>query len=151
LSKTKPLHTIKFILFDDEEGGLNGSDYYVNTLEGQCDFMVNCDMVGTMKTGTPDTAVAAAFRKYPWAQAITYRDARGGSDHDGFTRRGIPNVFIHTGLHSRYHEKTDTASTLNYGGMDKINEFLLYLVRTFDKDAGQIKSFVRALPPYTGI
>jgi len=148
LSRKPMQHTVRYVLFDNEESGLIGSSYYARNMSEKCIFMLNSDMVGTLNANTesPDSVFSEAFQQYPWARSIIHRDSRGASDHSPFTSRSIPTVFIHTGIHSRYHRPSDTPDTLNYKGMVKINEFLLYLVQLLDKDPMQAKPFVDSLP-----
>ena len=42
------------------------------------------------------------------------------SDHWPFLARGVPALFVHTGLHPDYHTERDTAEKLNYEKMTRI-------------------------------
>ena len=42
------------------------------------------------------------------------------SDHWPFLNRGVPAVWVHTGLHPDYHTVTDDADRINYQKMEKI-------------------------------
>jgi hypothetical protein len=44
------------------------------------------------------------------------------SDHWPFLRRGIPAIFLTTGLHPDYHEPSDDADRVDYGKLERITE-----------------------------
>lgn len=132
-------HTIRYVFFDSEERGLVGSSYYASHMQEPCDFMVNFDMVGYLRSTQvdPDAVFSGLFKTYPWAKAISHRQGAGPSDHAPFQRRGIPFVWIFTGGHGRYHNSTDTFNVINYGGMVKINQYAKDLILSFDKQVDQ--------------
>lgn len=67
------------------------------------------------------TIVEQLTNKYSFARNISgYRP--GGSDHAPFYNKGIPVVFLHTGLHRNYHKVSDTANKLNYAGITSISK-----------------------------
>lgn len=147
LSQRKLKHTIHYVFFDAEERGMIGSSYYARNMRVQCDFMVNFDMVGNLRTMTsvdPDTIFFALFKRYPWAKAITKRQGAGPSDHAPFQRLGIPFVWIFTGTHDRYHKPTDTSHTLNYDGMVKISRYALDMILNFDNHVN--RDLIQSLP-----
>ena len=51
-------------------------------------------------------------------QQVYYR-----SDHYSYAAKGIPIVFVTTGLHSDYHTNTDSAEKINYEKMARIGQF----------------------------
>jgi Peptidase family M28 len=51
-------------------------------------------------------------------QQVYYR-----SDHYSYAAKGIPIVFLTTGLHSDYHTNTDSAEKINYEKMARIGQF----------------------------
>ena len=70
--------------------------------------------------------------KYSFANNISgYRP--GGSDHAPFYNKGIPVVFLHTGLHPHYHKPTDTPDKLNYDGLTMVSKMALEIVIETDK------------------
>lgn len=72
--------------------------------------------------------------KYSFADNIAgYRP--GGSDHAPFYNKGIPVVFLHTGLHQHYHKVTDTPDRLNYDGMTKVSKLALEIILSIDKQS----------------
>ncbi len=48
----------------------------------------------------------------------------GGSDHEPFALRGIPAMYISTGLKSPYHKPEDTADKIDYEGMTLITGYM---------------------------
>ena len=42
------------------------------------------------------------------------------SDHWPFIQRGVPGVWVHTGLHPDYHTLYDRPEKINYPKMEKI-------------------------------
>ena len=42
------------------------------------------------------------------------------SDHWPFIQRGVPGVWVHTGLHPDYHTVYDRAEKINYAKMEKV-------------------------------
>ena len=109
-----------------EEKGLIGSQWFTEhplwdlTKIAVC---VNLDMVGRYRDatekdagliaeGTP-TAVgtADAIKRLAAARKLRYTtdswDAWEQSDHAAFYARGVPSLFLHTGIHEDYHTPTD--------------------------------------------
>jgi Zn-dependent M28 family amino/carboxypeptidase len=98
--------------------------------------MLNLDMIGRLDVakrllvggdGELDEALKELYAKYPFAKKITLIN-ESGSDQVPFKNVGIPNVFLHTGLHSDYHKSTDDTERLNYEGMVKISNYAFDLV-----------------------
>ena len=134
-------HTISFQLYSGEEDGLLGSHYYCENPKWPIKkhlFMLNLDMIGYLRPVTGDETVPVndilrpLFAKYEFAQGITLRNDPG-SDNDSFEKKGIPAIFLHTGLHKNYHRRTDTADKLNYKGMSEICKYAYDLLLTVDK------------------
>ncbi len=146
LNKRKLKHTVHYVFFDTEERGMIGSSYYAANMREQCDFMVNFDMVGNLRTTSvdPDTIFFALFKRHPWAKSITQRQGAGPSDHAPFQRKGIPFVWLFTGTHNRYHQPTDTPDTLNYDGMVKISRYALDMILNFDNHVD--RNLIQSLP-----
>lgn len=143
----RPRRSVLFVLFSGEEGGLLGSDYFVDNSPIPLQQMVcdiNVDMVGR---------VDYAHRKKPdYCYVITGRQGnsllkevesvnkqsvnlalnQGGydtesdpkqyfyrSDHYNFFESGIPVLFFTSGEHSDYHQPSDTADKINYEVLQK--------------------------------
>jgi Zn-dependent M28 family amino/carboxypeptidase len=129
-------HTVVHAFFDDEEGGLNGSEACIRQSLGaksvKHDFMVNLDMVGRLKPAKYLDPFSRLFRKYPWARSVTLRAATEDSDHYPFAKRGVPFVFIFTGLHADYHGPTDTPDKINEDGLRMIADYVCDMLKQFD-------------------
>jgi Zn-dependent M28 family amino/carboxypeptidase len=135
-------HTISLQFYAGEEQGLKGSQYYCEHPKWPINkhlFMLNLDMIGYAQTkglATPkppvDEVLLDLFKKYPFAKSITFRSGPG-SDHESFAAYKIPIVFLHTGLHGNYHQKSDTVDKLNYAGMVNICKYAMDLVLVIDK------------------
>lgn len=119
--------------------------------------MINLDMIGYLRTQYKEnenttryrddkswivfdysqsvslkTIVESLTEKYPFAKHISgYRP--GGSDHAPFYNKGIPVVFLHTGLHSNYHKTTDTQDKLDYNGLAKVSRLAFEILIQADK------------------
>jgi hypothetical protein len=150
-------HTVSFQLYAGEEQGLIGSTFYCKNPLWPMDkhlLMLNMDMVGHLavepmiEQGVPvDDILKPLFEKYAYARQITLR---GGddSDHAPFLQKGIPVVFLHTGLHAHYHKKTDTPDRLNYKGMEDICRYAYDLIIAVDKHDTPQYSLLEGLPTY---
>jgi Zn-dependent M28 family amino/carboxypeptidase len=46
------------------------------------------------------------------------------SDHYSYAVKGIPIVFVFTGLHADYHANTDSADKINYEKMARIGQLV---------------------------
>jgi hypothetical protein len=133
--------SIVFCLFTAEEEGLIGSQYFVEhpPIElGKVVAMFNMDMVGRVKDDTVyvggeatandfDTIMQAAdsgigMKMRPLPVSVGGRGGLGPSDHMEFALRGIPILFLYSGMHADYHRPTDTPDKINYAGIRKIAE-----------------------------
>ncbi|GAB3709672.1 M28 family metallopeptidase [Spirosoma flavus] len=138
--------SILFLLFSGEEGGLLGSDYFVqNSPIPPSQFIgdINIDMVGRVDdkhrrkpnyvyviTGNQRTplfrAVEAANERTVNIELNDDHDNRNDpnqyfnrSDHYNFAKAGIPVLFLMDGEHPDYHQPTDTATRINYDVLQK--------------------------------
>ena len=138
-SGQQPERNVIFAFWDEEEKGLLGSKYFVQT----CPFLsqikgyLNFDMIGrNNKPQQPKqvvyfyTAAHPVFgdwlkediRKYGLQLEPDYRaweNPIGGSDNGSFAKVGIPIIWYHTDGHPDYHQPSDHADRLNW---DKIVE-----------------------------
>ncbi len=141
LGRVKPLRSILFVAFSGEEKGLLGSQAFVEApplpLSG-CRAMLNLDMIGR---NHPDSLLLG-WRDERLAQLVQEENRRLprpfllgelgqselflASDHASFARRGIPVVFLFTGLHEDYHRPSDHAERLDY---DKLTRVALLAAR----------------------
>jgi hypothetical protein len=148
LAQQKLSHTLTVLFFDAEERSMVGSKYYARNMTETCDLMVNLDMVGNLRavSGGPDDDVFnTLFRKYPWARSISFRTGNALSDHTPFKAKGIPVVWVFTGIHERHHESSDVPSSLNYEGMVRIGQYVRDIVLTSDKRVDT--AFINSLTP----
>lgn len=134
VAKTKPIRSIVFVWFTGEERGFKGAKRYVaSPLSPHGNklpiFMLNLDMVGHLSKSSKafgsnlipsDEVLDPLFEKYSFAERITFRGGTEASDHLAFHAKRVPCVFLHTGLHSRYHRSTDDTDTLDYPGMAEV-------------------------------
>lgn len=139
--RTPPRHSILFVAFDAEEGGLNGAVHFVANPPVPRETMllnVNMDMVGR---NDRNELYAAGTYHYPWlrpllegvepAAPVTLRFGHDSpdlpasddwtlqSDHAPFHRAGIPFVYFGVEDHPDYHRPTDTADRIQpyfFGG-----------------------------------
>lgn len=71
--------------------------------------------------------------RYPFVNSIiSYKP--GSSDHSPFYKKGIPIIFLHTGLHSNYHKTSDTSDKLNYGGLKLVSQLAFEILVAIDKE-----------------
>lgn len=71
--------------------------------------------------------------KYPFVNSIiSYKP--GSSDHSPFYKKGIPTIFLHTGLHNNYHKISDTADKLNYNGLKLVSQLAFEILVAVDKE-----------------
>lgn len=123
---TRPARPILFIAFAGEEKGLFGSEWYARHPLfplARTRAMLNMDMVGM---NAPDSLLLIAEQRYRSLEdvaraqndgsgftLVTSNLESGGSDHMSFTKRNVPALFFHSGLHAYYHKVVDEASLLN--------------------------------------
>jgi hypothetical protein len=131
--------TVVFCLFTAEEEGLIGSAYFA--AHPPIDLrkvaaMFNMDMVGRVKANTvyvggeatardieaiaqtADAATGITLRPLP--VSVGGRGGLGPSDHMEFALKGIPILFLYSGMHADYHRPTDTSDKINYAGIRQV-------------------------------
>jgi hypothetical protein len=59
------------------------------------------------------------------------------SDHFNYARKGIPVLFLTTGLHEDYHKPSDEASKINYPKLARIASLVLELTSTLGNRQGR--------------
>lgn len=123
---TRPARPILFIAFAGEEKGLFGSEWYARHPLfplARTRAMLNLDMVGM---NAPDSLLLIAEERHRQLEdvarsqnggsgftLVTSTLDAGGSDHMSFTKRNVPALFFHSGLHPYYHKVVDEASLLD--------------------------------------
>lgn len=141
-SGEKPERTILFALWDGEELGLLGSEYFMQTCPFASDIKgyVNFDMIGRnndeqkpkyvvyfyteahpqfgewLKSDikTYDLGLEPNYR--PWDKPI------GGSDNASFAKRDVPVIWYHTDGHPDYHQPSDHADKINWDKLVEITK-----------------------------
>lgn len=135
--------TIEFHWYTGEEDGMYGSKQYTRkplVPIAQYKFMLNLDMVGRLDNtrligaNHPfDAELSLMYAKYSFAKKITITSSVPNSDHSSWWQVGVPAVFLHTGLHSDYHEITDDADKINYNGIRDVCQYAYDLTLAIDR------------------
>lgn len=130
----KPARNVIFALWDGEERGLLGSDYFVNNFANieSVKSYLNFDMIGRSGNEKSGNTVSFMYTKsYPqfgdWLKGAVkdnkldlkpnyspWANPVGGSDNASFARKGIPIGWYHTGGHDDYHQPSDTADKIDW-------------------------------------
>lgn len=132
----KPGRRMVFICFTAEEMGLLGAFHYcenpIYPLEKTA-AMMNFDMIGWLRNDE-----LTLFNWNTSAQLDPIFDAAnvgiglelekpingfGGSDHLPFNQKGVPNMFIHTGLTDVYHTPEDDFAAINCAGAVRVIDY----------------------------
>ena len=135
-SDKKPARRLVFICFTAEEMGLIGAQHYVQNpvypLEKTV-AMINYDMIGWLRENkltcyswfTGDSFGASLDRVNEKHKLELVKPEQGfaGSDHLPFMQRGIPVMFLHTGITDTYHTPEDDFESINCEGALKVIEF----------------------------
>ena len=148
---TRPRRSV-FIWHSGEERGLLGSRYYADHPTVSIDKIVaqvNMDMVGRNRDNKPEEAntvyvvgsdrISTEFHNitvdanassekplkldYEMNDPTELEQIYYRSDHYSYAAKGIPIVFLTTGLHSDYHANTDSAEKINYEKMARIGQY----------------------------
>ncbi len=133
-SGVQPERTVIFCLWDGEEKGLLGSEYFMQSFADPSKIKgyVNFDMIGRNNDeSNPEHVVYFYTQAHPafeqWLRNdIEERGLRlkpnyrpwdnpvGGSDNGSFAKRGVPIIWYHTDGHPDYHQPGDHADKINY-------------------------------------
>ncbi len=133
-SGVQPERTVIFCLWDGEEKGLLGSEYFMQTFSepSKIKGYLNFDMIGRNNNeANPEHVVYFYTQAHPafeqWLRNdIEERGLRlkpnyrpwdnpvGGSDNGSFAKRGVPIIWYHTDGHPDYHQPSDHADKINY-------------------------------------
>jgi hypothetical protein len=146
----RPCRNIVFAAFTGEEIGLLGSEGYTQQPIFSIDstvIVINLDMVGRESKKKPNERILFIDGKEEYNNFIdvlslcnisseqiikpnSLDDATlfSISDHTSFQQKNIPAFLINTGIHSDYHQPTDTHEKLNYANMASIYDLLLKTV-----------------------
>jgi Zn-dependent M28 family amino/carboxypeptidase len=162
----RPRRSVLFVWHVGEEQGLLGSDYFAAHPTVPLDSVVaqlNADMIGR---NAPDSLFVVGPRAAPKGQSrrlgeivdsvnatlrppfainrewdspthpeqIYYR-----SDHYSYARRGVPIVFLTSGLHEDYHRVSDEAAKIDYDKLARVGRLLLEVGRAVGDGAERPK------------
>ncbi|MDR0287913.1 MAG: M28 family peptidase [Clostridiales bacterium] len=144
--------SVILIAFDAEELGLYGSnDFSENPpvpLEN-IKLMMSIDMVGWYKvsgyvkyygTGTIKNGNRLLHDELLMPDNLHVktqnfeRSLLTGTDTHGFAGKGLPTLYVTTGLKSPYHKPEDMADLIDYNGMALITEHLTNVVASLSQD-----------------
>ncbi|GIW22840.1 MAG: TolB protein [Candidatus Sericytochromatia bacterium] len=145
ISKLNTKRSVAFIAFSAEELGLIGSSYFINhpIFENKKIIsMINMDMIGRLEQnklhiGGYKTAkefekiINNVNKKYNFKLSLS-ADGYGPSDHMSFYSKDIPVLFFFTGVHLDYHKSTDDYNKINFGGIQKITNFVYDIIKDID-------------------
>lgn len=155
--KTGLKRTLVFIAFSGEELGLIGSKYQVQNPVFKLDdtkYMINLDMIGYLRnkklyflgggiSSFMENLIKIISDNYADEIAPYITSTPGsGSDHVSYSNKGIPTLFLHTGLHSYYHTTKDTPDKINYEGLETIVKVAIEIIWRLNQvnDIPQLKS-----------
>jgi Zn-dependent M28 family amino/carboxypeptidase len=86
------------------------------------------NIIGTTRSTSLKDAVERANRNTSLTLRLRYDNNASQlmrrSDHWPFLNRGVPAVWVHTGLHPDYHTPNDDADRINYEKMEKIGRLV---------------------------
>jgi hypothetical protein len=162
--------SVILIAFDAEELGLYGSNEFADKPPvpiKNLKLMFSVDMVGWYKTsgylmysgyGTIKSGEQLILDSNLNPQGINLKTQKfersvfTGTDTQGFAAKGIPTLYVTTGLKSPYHKPEDTADLIDYDGMALVTAHLANLVQAVSTDenyrsSGKIAS--KHKPPST--
>jgi aminopeptidase YwaD len=139
-----------FLAFSGEEYGLLGSARFLKNEtypKKKLNYMINLDMIGRLNknkkikiygTGTSDVWQNIIEASEHFGLKIkTIKTGIGGSDHTSFNQKGVPAIFLHTGLHPDYHKENDDANLINFEGANTLVKFSFEIIKNLN-DKGRI-------------
>jgi hypothetical protein len=138
-AKIKPKRSIAFVLFDGEEQGMLGSNYFVDSSKIKTDnivAMLNIDCVGhgdslNVRSGklSPNLWNIAKQQDDKYTKIMINKiNDEVGADAGPFFRKNIPTLsFVTTNSYEFLHMQEDTPSTLNPVLHEKVTK-LVFLI-----------------------
>jgi len=147
----KPRRSMLFVWHTGEEKGLYGSRYFADYPTVPIESVVaqiNMDMVGRNRDNKPEESntvyvigddristelhniAVDSDQMLPKPVKLDYEMNDPAdpeqfyyrSDHYSYAAKGIPVIFLTTGLHPDYHANTDSAEKINYDKMARISQ-----------------------------
>ena len=135
---------VLFVAFAAEERGLLGSAHFVDhtadlgVAQEQIVAMLNMDMIGRLEknrlyvfgvgSGDKWTRLVRAANRRIGLRLKFDGSAMGASDHTSFYTRKIPALHFFTGVHTDYHNPTDTADKINGAGAAMVLQLIDSLI-----------------------
>jgi len=148
----KPKRSLLFVWHAGEEKGLYGSRYFADYPTVAMDKIVaqiNIDMIGRNRDNKPEEGntvypvgsdristefhnlTVEANQAMPTPLKLDYsmndpadtEQIYYRSDHYSYAAKGVPIIFLTTGLHPDYHANTDSAEKINYEKMAHIAQY----------------------------
>lgn len=151
----KPKHSVIIALWDAEESGLKGSEYFLNNLPNtislaQIKFNLNMDMIARSDN---NSIWACGLSKYPAfsylvdsTKAKTFTLLKSGydkpsdpqdwtylSDHGSFHRKNIPFLYLGVEDHADYHKTTDSFNKINVNRFTENANIVLQMAILLDR------------------
>ena len=166
---SKPRRSLIFVWHSGEEKGLWGSRYFADYPTVPIDKVVaqiNMDMVGRNrdnKAEEANTVYIVGSDRISTEFHNTTVDANGAlakplkldyemndptdleqiyyrSDHYSYAAKGVPIVFLTTGLHPDYHANTDSVEKINFEKMARIGQYAYEIgMRTANMDHAPVR------------
>ncbi len=148
----KPKRSLLFVWHAGEEKGLYGSRYFADYPTVSMDKLVaqiNIDMIGRDRDNKPEEGntvypvgsdrISTEFHNitveanqalatplkldYEMNDPADTEQIYYRSDHYSYAAKGVPIIFLTTGLHPDYHANTDSAEKINYPKMAHIAQY----------------------------
>jgi Peptidase family M28 len=165
----KPRRSLIFVWHSGEEKGLWGSRFFADYPTVPMDKIVaqiNMDMVGRNRddkaeeantvyivgsdristefhnvTVDADAALAKPLKlDYEMNDPTDLEQIYYRSDHYSYAAKGVPIVFLTTGLHPDYHANTDSVEKINFEKMARIGQYAFEIgMRTANMDHAPIR------------
>ncbi|MFQ6673179.1 MAG: M28 family peptidase [Fidelibacterota bacterium] len=132
-SQNPQKRNLLFVAFGAEELGLLGSSDFVANPPvplGKMVAMLNMDMIGRMKDST--LVVGGVGTSPIWGDLVGEKAGEfgltakfdeagyGASDHQSFYLKGIPVLFLFTGIHEDYSRPSDDWQKINAAGEERV-------------------------------
>lgn len=137
-----------FVAFSGEEIGLLGSKAFVSQAgfdPSSITYMLNLDMVGRLGCQGDTIRVRGVGSSETWPRLLDKIEipdlhvlkidgAPPFSDHAPFLKRGIPVIYVSTGLHPQYHTADDDLKYINVPGMEMVLAYLRQFLRGAEQE-----------------
>ncbi|MGA9772786.1 MAG: M28 family peptidase [Blastocatellia bacterium] len=166
---SKPKRSLLFVWHAGEEKGLLGSRYFADYSSVPMDKIIaqiNIDMIGRNRDNKADEAnsvypvgsdrISTEFHNitveansalekplkldYEMNDPADLEQVYYRSDHYSYAAKGIPIVFLTTGLHADYHANTDSPEKINYEKLARIAQYAYEIgARTANLDRAPVR------------